>query len=119
MGTYVTKSFDINRGQEIIYQNPLSCLNDNSLQCILTTMIAFVTWPPFLYHHYYKGGQVTKPIIVVRIHCKLIVIQAAKRILVNNFLALVDIKAFCRICTHLQCCFFLASHLFYTQGVFV
>ena len=27
--TYATKSFDINRGQEIIYQNPLSCLNDS------------------------------------------------------------------------------------------
>ena len=60
------------RGQEIIYQNPLSCLNNNSLQCILTTMIGFVTWPPFLCHHYYKGGQVTKPITVVRIHCKLL-----------------------------------------------
>ena len=36
---YATKSFDINQGQEIIYQNPLSCLNDNSLQCILTAMI--------------------------------------------------------------------------------
>ena len=29
MGTYATKSFDINQGQEIIYQNTLSCLNDN------------------------------------------------------------------------------------------
>ena len=36
-----------------------SCWNDNSLQCILTTMISFVTWPPFLYYHYYKGGQVS------------------------------------------------------------
>ena len=26
-------------------------------------MIGFVTWPPFLYQNYYKGGQVTKPII--------------------------------------------------------
>ena len=43
VATYVTKSFDIKRGQEIIYQNPLSCLNDNSSQCILTTMIGFVT----------------------------------------------------------------------------
>ena len=46
-GYICNKSFDINRSQEIIYQNPLSCLNDNSLQCILTTMIGFVTWPPF------------------------------------------------------------------------
>ena len=61
--TYATKSFDINQGQEIIYQNPLSCLNDNSLQCILTTMIGFVTWTLFCtYHHYYKGGQVIKPL---------------------------------------------------------
>ena len=41
MGTYATKSFDINQGQEIIYQNPLSYLNDNSLRCILTTVIGF------------------------------------------------------------------------------
>ena len=38
---------------------------------IFTTMIGFVTWPPFLHHHYYKGGQVTKPIIVVKICFKL------------------------------------------------
>ena len=25
--------------------------------------IGFVTWPPFLYQDYYKGGQVTKPIV--------------------------------------------------------
>ena len=47
VATHATKSCDINRGQEIIYQTPLSCLNDNSLQCILTTMIGFVTWPPY------------------------------------------------------------------------
>ena len=32
--------------------------------------------------------------------------------MVNDFLASVDIKAFCHIRTHLQCCFFLASHFF-------
>ena len=63
MGTYVTKSFDIKRGQEIIYQNPLSCLNDNNLQCILTTMIGFVTYQPFVLYN--NGGQVTKIIYVV------------------------------------------------------
>ena len=43
----------------------------NSLQPgIFTTMIGFVTWPPFLYHH---RGQVTKPIIVVKVpSCKLL-----------------------------------------------
>ena len=53
-------------------------------------MIGFVTWPPFcaiIYHvklksrlsiilHsfliFYKGGQMTKPIIVVKIPCKLL-----------------------------------------------
>ena len=45
------------------------------------TMIGFVTWPPFSYHHYYKGGQVTKPIIVVKICYKLLyVIQVVKKI---------------------------------------
>ena len=65
----------------------------NSLQPgIFTTMIGFVTWPPFLYHHLYKGGQVTKPIIVVKMPgCKLLyVYHSSKRI----FLALPDIKDF-------------------------
>ena len=59
----------------------------------------------------------TKPIIVVRIHCKLLSFKQLRGILVNNFLASVDIKAFGRICTHLQCCFFLALH-FFTPRVF-
>ena len=47
----------------------------NSLQHIFTNMIGFVTWP------LYKGGQVTKPIIFVKICCKLLyVIQG-----VNSF----------------------------------
>ena len=41
-------------------------------------MIGFVTWPPFLYHHYYKGGQVTKPNMVVKTCYELLyVIQVA------------------------------------------
>ena len=37
-------------------------------------MIGFVTWPPF-----YKGGQVTKPIILVKICYKLLyVIQGVE-----------------------------------------
>ena len=40
-----------------------------SLKGIFTTMIGFVTWPPLLINVGYnkKGGQVTKPIIVVKI----------------------------------------------------
>ena len=30
-------------------------------------MIGFVTWPPFFVPTCYKGGQVTKPIILVKI----------------------------------------------------
>ena len=57
-------------------------------------MIGFVTWPPFLHHHYYKGGQVTKPIIVVKICYKLLyVIQV---VLISNFLVSADIKVFGR-----------------------
>ena len=42
-------------------------------------MIGFVTWPPFLYHHLYKGGQVTKPIIAVKMPgCKLLYIIQVK-----------------------------------------
>ena len=41
----------------------------NSLQGIFTTMIEFVTWPPFLYH---QGGQVMQPITLLRMPLKLI-----------------------------------------------
>ena len=58
-----------------------------------------------------KGGQVTKPIIVVKICYKLLyVIQVVKKILISNFLASTDIKVFGRTC--LQCYFWLASHFF-------
>ena len=31
-----------------------------------------VTWQPFMYHRFlHKGGQVTKPITVMKIPCKL------------------------------------------------
>ena len=44
-------------------------------------MIGFVTWTPFLYRTYYKGGQVTKPIILVKMRYKLLyVIQGVKNI---------------------------------------
>ena len=60
-------------------------------------MIGFVTWLPFLYHHYYKGDQVTKTIIAVKIPYKLLyIIQVVKRFLINNFLASADIKVFGR-----------------------
>ena len=60
-------------------------------------MIGFVTWPPFSYHHYYKGGQVTKPIIVVKICYKLLyIIQVVKKFLISNFLASANIIVFGR-----------------------
>ena len=37
-------------------------------------MIGFVTWPPFFVPKCYKGGQVTKPIILVKICYKLLYI---------------------------------------------
>ena len=87
----------------------------NSFEHIFTTMTGFVTWPPF----HTKGGQVTKPIIVVKICYKLLfVIQVVKRFLISNFLASTDIKVFGR--TYLFTILFLISlALFYTQGVFV
>ena len=48
--------------------------NHYSLKGIFSTMIGFVTWPPFLLYPTLiinKGGQVTKPIIVVKIPFKL------------------------------------------------
>ena len=54
-------------------------------------MFGFVTWPPVQ-----KGGQVTKPIIVVRIPCKLLYVIQVRGFLIKifNFLALPDIKVF-------------------------
>ena len=42
-------------------------------------MIGFVTWPPFFIPNCYKSGQVTKPIILVKICYKLLyVIQGVE-----------------------------------------
>ena len=44
-------------------------------------MIGFVTWPPLLIMMVRKGGQVTKPIIVVKTCYELLyVIQVTKKI---------------------------------------
>ena len=63
----------------------------NSLQRgIFITMIGFVTWPLFCTITFYKGNQVTKPIIVVKIpgcNYETIVYHSSKRI----FLTLPDI----------------------------
>ena len=46
-----------------------------------TSMIGFVTWPPFLYQNYYKDGEATKPITFVKICYKLLyVIQGVVNI---------------------------------------
>ena len=52
----------------------------NSLQGTFTTMIGFVTWPPYKMH---KGGQVTKPIIVVKVPCKLLYVIQVKESLIK------------------------------------
>ena len=46
------------------HQDVLNYLNE--IQHIFTSVIGFVTWPPFLCQPCYKGGQVTKPIILVK-----------------------------------------------------
>ena len=45
-------------------------------------MIDFVTWPPFSYQNHFKGGQVIKPIILVKyiINYYTYVIQRVKNI---------------------------------------
>ena len=75
-------------------KNPFTLMTHNSSQGIFTTMIGFVTWPPF----HLKGGQVTKPIMVVKIPCELLCVIKVKGFFIHNrnFLALVDIRAFSR-----------------------
>ena len=43
-------------------------------------MIGFVTWPPYKIQ---KGGQVTKPIIVVKVPCKLLYVIQVKEFLIK------------------------------------
>ena len=84
-------------------------------------MIGFVTWPPFFVPKCYNGGQVTKPIILVKICYKLLyVIQGVKNSFgkVANFLASADIRVFGRTCL-LTMLLLIGLALFYTQGVFV
>ena len=57
----------------------------NSLQGISTTMIGFVTCMATLYikDDGTKGGQVTKPIIVVKMPCKLLYVIQVKEFLIK------------------------------------
>ena len=55
----------------------------NSLQGIFITMIGFVTWPPLQKMMVQKGGQVTKPIIAVKMPCKLLYVIQER---ISNFL---------------------------------
>ena len=67
------------------------------------TTIGFVTWPPFYTIIIYKDSPVTKPIIVVKMLCKLLYIIQVKGFLTNNcnFLAF---KVFGRL-YHAACTF--------------
>ena len=51
-------------------KNPFTLMTHSSSQGIFTTMIGFVTWPPF--------DQVTKPIMVVKIPCELLCVIKVK-----------------------------------------
>ena len=53
----------------------------SSLQGTFTTMIGFVTWPP--YKRLQKDGQVTKTIIVVKVPCKLLYVIQVKEFLIK------------------------------------
>ena len=57
----------------------------NSLQGIFTTMIGFVTWPPYTYmkDDGTKRCQVTKSIIVVKMPCKLLYVIQVKGFLIK------------------------------------
>ena len=63
----------------------------------------------------------TKPIIVVKMLCKLLCIIEVKRFLMKGSITSWPylISKFLIAYDHLQCCFLLASHIFYSQAVFV
>ena len=77
-------------------------------------MIGFVTWPSFSYQTYFKGGQVTKLIIL---SIASYVLQGVKNIFDTSW-ASADIKVVGH--TYLFAMLLLIGLvLFYTQGVFV
>ena len=82
-------------------------MTHNSLEHIFTNMIGFVTWLPFFIPiNYYKGDQVTKPIILVKICSELLcVIQGVKSIFdkVTSWPQLISKFLVASAC--LQCCF--------------
>ena len=55
-------------------------------------MIGFVTWPPLQIMMVQKDGQVTKPIIVVKMPKLLYIIQVKRFLNGYNFLALPDMQ---------------------------
>ena len=68
----------------------------------------------FLYQNYYKGSQVTKPIILVKTCYKLLYVF--KTSLIGDFLASADIKAFG--CTYVGRAASYRPHTFFTPRVF-
>ena len=59
----------------------------------------------------------TKPIIVVKMPCNLLYVIQVKRFLMVITAWPYLISKFLVACDHLQCCFLLALHFFYSQAV--
>ena len=82
-------------------------------------MIGFVTWPPFHTIIISKGGQVTKPIIDVKIYYKLLyVIQVDNRFLISKLLGL---NCYQRFWSHIPICNAASDwpRTVFTPGVFL
>ena len=80
------------RSKQVICEGSIrrvcKCSMLNTYKHIFISMIGFVTWPPFSCQNYYKGGQVTKPITLVKICYKLLYIILKELIFTS------DIKLF-------------------------
>ena len=61
----------------------------------------------------------TKPIIVVKMPCKLLYVIQVKRLLMVITSWPYLISKFLVACDHLQCCLLLASHFINSQAVFI
>ena len=89
-------------------------------------MIGFVIWPPFLHHHYYTSGQVTKPNIVVKIcmyavNYVLYVIQVVKKTFDKYVISWPQLISKILVTRTYVCnysLFLIGLTFFYTQGVF-
>ena len=82
-------------------------------------MIGFVTWPPYIKDDDTKGGQVTKPIIIVKMPCKLLYVVQVKGFLIKCLTSWPYLISEFLVAYNHCAWLLIGLALFYSQAVFV